>query len=334
MMTLSRESDPLLSRSSNGTPVILQEGPQSIFETLNHLTWDCWILIASKIVRMFSYGILAVILMIYLQTLHFTDAEIGLLFTLILVGDAVLSIVLTTHADRWGRRFTLILGSVIAIMTGFIFSTSTNFTVLLVTGVLGVISPSGSELGPFMAIELSALSEISLPAQRTALMAWYNLFGSLAAAFGALVCGYILHYLQYNVHYSIRKCAQLALILYTLIQLVQLSLFYKLSALVEAKHSPQATSTSLPGFLGIHKSRHIVLLLCLLFAMDSFGGSFVLQSIVSTWFFNTYHTDTLLLGSIVFWCNIAAGRRGRGVWVCNGYGNGFGHVYVYGSCTY
>lgn len=82
----------------------------------------------------------------------------GLIFTLTLLGDAIISILLTSNADKWGRRNTLILSAIISIFTGITFATQTNFWVLLMASTIGVISPSGNEIGPFMAIELSGMS--------------------------------------------------------------------------------------------------------------------------------------------------------------------------------
>jgi MFS family permease len=60
-------------------------------------------------------------------------------------------------------------------------------------------------------------------------------------------------------------------------------------------------------FLGLHKSKTIVVKLSFLFMLDSFGGSFVLQSIISGWFHTTYNTSYETLGAMVFICNIVAG---------------------------
>ena len=67
------------------------------------------------------------------------------------------SIVLTSQADKMGRKKTLIISSVLAIFTSLIFASQSNFWVLLVSAIIGVISPSGNEIGPFMAIELSGM---------------------------------------------------------------------------------------------------------------------------------------------------------------------------------
>ena len=280
---------------------------------LNELNRDAWLLMGSKAVRLYSYGYLAVILVIYLQSLpSMTDASIGLLFTGTLLGDAMISLYLTSHADHIiGRKNTLLIGSAIAITTSIVFATSANFTVLLLTGILGVISPSGSEMGPFMAIELSSLSQVTTDAQRTYLMAWYNLFGSLSSALGALSCGIIVTYLMHS-GYDLRSAGSSVLMLYATVQTLQFIMFAFLSSAIEVPATTTANgSVKSPresqGFLGLHKSKWIVFQLSLLFMLDSFAGSFVLQSIISAWFYDRYHTASTTLGTIVFNCNIAAG---------------------------
>ena len=282
------------------------------WKVLQRLHRDAWLLILTKGIRLFAYGFLAVMLVIYLESLSFTADQVGILFTLTLLGDAALSILLTSHADRWGRKKTLIGGCMIAIITSFVFATQKNFYILLVSGILGVISPSGSEIGPFMAIEISSLSEVCSNQERTAIMAWYNLFGSFFSAFGALTCGGIIYLMNLPYEHAGSFC----LIIYGLIQTTQLILFFQLSSEVEVKDTYRSSKIGYDNInepdqraacLGLHKSKWIVLQLSLLFMLDSFAGSFVLQSIISAWFYDTYHTSSRTLGSIVFCCNIIAG---------------------------
>lgn len=146
--------------------------------SLFHLSLNGWLLFFSKTIRI-SYSFLAVMLVIYLQEVGFADDSIDFLFALTLLGDALISIVLTTHADSWGRRRTLLIGSALAILTSIVFAIKSNFYLLLISGIIGVISPSGNEIGPFMAIGLSALSEVTSASSRTSILAWYNLGGPL-----------------------------------------------------------------------------------------------------------------------------------------------------------
>ena len=71
---------------------------------------DARLLFATRGLRMFSYGLVSVVLVLYLAALGLRDASIGLLLGLTLAGDAAISLWLTTHADRFGRRRVLLVG--------------------------------------------------------------------------------------------------------------------------------------------------------------------------------------------------------------------------------
>src|SRR6185503_8303045 len=133
---------------------------------------------------MFAYGSLAVILVLYLTAAGLDAAAIGALLTLTLVGDTLISLYLTTHADRIGRRRTLMIGALLMAAAGAVFTSNTSFVVLLLAATLGVLSPSGAEVGPFLPIEQAALTEVVPAERRTNIYAWYNLTGSVATATG------------------------------------------------------------------------------------------------------------------------------------------------------
>ncbi|MGZ9163526.1 MAG: MFS transporter, partial [Candidatus Deferrimicrobiaceae bacterium] len=66
-------------------------------------------LFSTRIIRLFCYGFLSVILALYFARIGLPERQIGLLFTLTLAGDAGISLWLTTSADRFGRKRTLIV---------------------------------------------------------------------------------------------------------------------------------------------------------------------------------------------------------------------------------
>ena len=138
---------------------------------------------------MFGYGFLSVVLVLYLAPSGLSGAQIGLLLTLTLLGDAAISLWLTTHADRIGRRRVLLVGAVLMMAARARLRATPVFAVLLVAATIGVISPSGNEVGPFLAVEQASLTQLVDPTARTRLFAWYKLVGSFATAFGALAAG-------------------------------------------------------------------------------------------------------------------------------------------------
>src|SRR5207302_3759773 len=83
---------------------------------------DGWLLFLTRFIRLFAYGALSVILVLYLTSLGLTEPQIGTILTLTLAGDAVISLFLTTRADRIGRRRTLMVGAFLMAGAGFFFA--------------------------------------------------------------------------------------------------------------------------------------------------------------------------------------------------------------------
>ena len=273
-----------------------------------HLTKDGWLLFATRFVRLFAYGSLSVILVFYLVSVGLTETQTGLLLTLTLVGDTVISLALTTRADRIGRRRMLIIGAVLMTAAGVVFASTSHFGLLLVAGTVGVISPSGHEVGPFLSIEQAALSHVVTDRDRTTTFAWYTLAGSLATALGAFVAGAGTHWLQDMGAAPVRSY-RAVVVLYAILGLVLAALFQRLSRAAEATSlgERRALQLTVAGLSGLNRSRDIVVKLSTLFALDSFGGGFVIQSFAAYWFHLRFGVDPGSLGTIFFWANIFAG---------------------------
>jgi hypothetical protein len=154
------------------------------------LTADGRLLFATRSVRMFAYGFLSVVLVLYLKADGLNEKSIGFLLTMTLLGDTAISLWITTAADRIGRKRMLILGALLMAMAGIVFVMTNNFVLLVIAATIGVLSPSDKEVGPFLSIEQAALSQTIADEHRTAIFAWYNLVGSVTAAIGALVGGF------------------------------------------------------------------------------------------------------------------------------------------------
>lgn len=275
---------------------------------LQHLTRDGWLLIATRFVRLFAYGSLSVVLVFYLIGVGLSEAQTGMLLTLTLVGDTVVSLYLTTRADRIGRRRMLMAGAVLMAVAGLVFASTKNLWLLVLAGTVGVISPSGHEVGPFLSIEQSALSHVVSDRTRTEVLAWYTLAGSFATALGALAAGSATRVLQTTVMTPVGSY-RMAVVLYAALGVVLAVLFSRLSRAAEATTlgEKRAFQATFAGLSGLDQSRHVVVKLSALFALDSFGGGFVIQSFAAYWFYLRFGVNPGTLGAIFFWANIFAG---------------------------
>ncbi|HIJ67907.1 MAG TPA: MFS transporter [Deltaproteobacteria bacterium] len=271
------------------------------------LSKDGSILFITRMVRLFAYGSLSVILLIYLAQIGLSDTQIGLLLTLTLLGDTIISLWLTTRADCVGRRRMLLAGAGLMVFGGTLFALTTSYAVLLIAAIIGVISPSGYEVGPFLSIEQSALSNIIPDEKRTQIFAWYNLAGLFTTALGAIVTGILVQLLE-NAHITPVASYRTIIVGYAALGFLLAALFCALSPLVEV---PVESSCEVPSEFrkrfGLHRSKSIVFKLSALFSLDAFAGGFILQSILAYWFYKRFGVQPALLGSIFFGANILAG---------------------------
>src|SRR5882672_6733900 len=274
---------------------------------LSNLTRDGWLLFLTRFIRLFAYGSLSVVLVFYLIGLGLSESQTGLLLTLTLAGDTVVSLYLTTRADRVGRRRMLIIGAILMAAAGLAFAFTHNFLLLITSGTIGVISPSGNEEGPFLSIEQAALSHVIPSRVRTEVFAWYTLAGSLATALGALCGGALTNALQKTAVAPVVSY-RVVVICYAVLGAALALIFTRLSAAAEVSAPGEQSATgTLKSFLGLGRSRQVVAKLASLFALDSFAGGFVVQSFAAYWFYLRFGVDPGTLGVIFFWANIFAG---------------------------
>lgn len=157
---------------------------------------DAWLVILSRACRMFAHGANSLIIALFFSALKFPDSHIGLFMTLTLLGDVVLSVFLTLVADGFGRRRILFAGAFLMVLAGAAFAFSENYWILLAAAVAGVISTTGSDFGPFRAIEESTISHLTTPKTRSDVLSWYVTTSSLGSAAGTEFSGHAVDFLR------------------------------------------------------------------------------------------------------------------------------------------
>lgn len=265
------------------------------------LTLDGRLLFATRMVRLFAYGLLSVVLGLYLIEVGLSEREAGAVLSLTLLGDAGISLWLTTHADQLGRRKMLLVGAGLMLLAGVVFAVTRSLPVLILAAIIGTISPSGNEVGPFLSIEQASLSQLIPDKARTRIFAWYNLVGSIATATGALVGGGLASGLQTSGASELNSY-RANLLIYAGLAVVLMVLFSRMSGAIEAPPRQMVVNR-----LGLHKSQRVVFKLSGLFALDAFGGGLVVQSLVAYWFHVRFGTESAKLGAIFFGANLLAG---------------------------
>jgi len=278
--------------------------------SLRGLDRDGRLLFLTRVLRMFGYGFLAVVLVLYLAALGLDGFTIGAILTLTLIGDTVVSLWLTTSADRIGRRRVLVAGALLMAVAGLLFAATSWVPLLVAAATIGVISPTGNEVGPFLAVEQAALSQATPDARRTPTFAWYNLAGYVATAMGALAAGFVSQSLL-AAGLPEADAYRAIVIGYAVVGLAMAAVFGLVGPAVEVPSAlPSAAGPAGAGIgrrLGLgDRSRGIVARLSALFALDAFGGGFIPQSLMAYWFHLRFGVEPAVLGAIFFGANLLA----------------------------
>ena len=196
---------------------------------------DVKVLCLQRFVRLFGYGASYLILVHFLTSHGFSDARVGLFMTMTVLGDAIISLVLTTITDNVGRRRVLAVGATLMSLSGIVFATMSNYWILLLASVVAVISPSGSEIGPFRTVEESILAQLTPKEIRSDVFAWYTMIGTAGAALGTLLSGWTIQILKSKDGWTSEGAYRVVFGVYATLGLIKLALNFGLSKAVEAE---------------------------------------------------------------------------------------------------
>lgn len=263
--------------------------------SLDWLSKDGKLILSARISRAFAYGFLSIIIGIYLKLAGFSEIQIGIVLSATLVNSVIFTLLASFYADRIGRKKILIIYGILMGVSGAIFLATNNFVALIVAALIGTINVTGSETGAFLSIEQSVLPQtVNDAKKRTAAFAIYNTVGTLAMAAGVLLSG-LPEFIGQAFGFSQIDSIKPLFLLYSVIAVAVTVIYFLLSKNIELKADPadkkeQSTLSA--------ESKKRIGKLSALFAVDSFAGGFVIQSIVSYWFFTRFGADLPTLAII------------------------------------
>ena len=263
--------------------------------TLDWISQDGKLLLWARTVRTFSYGFLSVILAIYLKLIGFNEILIGVVLTATLVNSVIFNLLSSAYADRIGRKKILTLYAVLMVISAVIFFFTNNYVALIIAALIGTINVTGSEVGAFLSLEQAILPQtVNNIKKRNSIFALYNMVGTFAMSGGVLVSG-LPNFLEQ--HYGLDQISAIKtlFVFYAILALVVMAIYLTLSKGVEIQPK---NGQSIPQNKISPQTRGIITKLSSLFAVDSFGGGFVIQSIVAFWFYSRFGADLTMLSYI------------------------------------
>jgi len=246
----------------------------------------------TRALRGFADGMVSVLLASYLSALGYTPLRVGAIVTGTLLGSAVVTLLVGLTGHRFSRRRVLLGAAGLMLATGLGFAGVTAFWPLFLIAVVGTMNPSAGDVSLFLPIEQAALVDTVSGPERTVTFAWYNLSGAFAGALGALIAGVPIALAQGH-GWDLVWAHRSGFVLYAAAAVGAALLYGRLSPAVDGQRV-QATTAPL------RKSRGIVLRLAALFSLDSFGGGFVVQSLLVLWLYRRFGMSVQITGAILF----------------------------------
>jgi MFS family permease len=243
-------------------------------------------------------GLVSVLLAGYLSHLGFSPFQIGAIVTGTLFGSALLTILLGLIGHRVALRRVLLGASVLMVATGLAFAGLQSFWPLLIAAVLGTLNPSAGDVTVFLPAEQAVLAQAVPAPVRTSVFAWYNVCGTFAGGIGSLFAG-APAVIAAALSSSVILAERASFVLYAGIGGLVAALYRGLPrvALSSTSH------TAVP----LARSRRTVLHLAALFSLDSFGGGFVVQSLLVLWLHQRFGLSVVTTAQIFFVAGLAAG---------------------------
>jgi MFS family permease len=250
------------------------------------LSRDARLVFIAKTTRTFCYGALGVLVPVYLARLGLDARGLGLAVTLTLLSSAALTFAVQRPAGRWGPRPALLGLAVLSVVAGALFLVARDPWLVVLAAMLGNLAVGTGETGPFQALEQVVVTRASTRERLTQTLSLYNLIGYVASAFGAALIARL-------------EAPATIFTLFLAGALVQVVTYSRMRPVPPAA-APSGTRATTP-------SRPLVRRIAALFALDSLAGGFVIQSLVTYWFYTRFGLDLAQLGWIFFGTQILSG---------------------------
>jgi MFS family permease len=250
-------------------------------------------LVLTRALRGLADGVVSVALAAYLTALGFTPFQVGVIITGTLLGSAAVTLTVGLLGFRLSRRRILLGAAALMVLTGLGFLGLTGFWPLLVVAVVGTLNPSSGDVSVFLPTEQAALAHTAEGTARTMAFAWFNLAGTLAGAVGALASG-LPAVVAARRGLPLASVERAVFVLYAACAVVAALVYRTLSPAVEVDVGAARPRRALA------ESRAIVLRLAALFSVDSFGGGFVVQSLLVLWLSRRFQLDARATAGVFF----------------------------------
>ncbi len=255
---------------------------------------DARLLMSARAIRGFGDGFTALLLPVYLIGLGLGPFQVGVVTTAAMLGSAALTLAVGLAGHRVPARRLLLLSCGLMLATGLAFSQAQAFWPLVVVAFVGTLNPSSGDVSVFVPLEQAMLAQAGPDATRTQRFALYNVLGAVGVALGALSVA-LVDPLAAALMRPRDDVIAGAFVLYGLLGAM---------AFVVYRRLPREAGVGAAPRTALGPSKRRVYGLAALFSLDSFGGGFLVQSLLALWLFHRFGLTLSAAGAFFFWTGI------------------------------
>ncbi|RQS14526.1 MFS transporter [Burkholderia sp. Bp8998] len=253
-----------------------------------------WLILASRGMRGFCDGFIAVLLPAYLLSLGLSKLDVGFIGTTTLLGSAIATITVGMLASRFTQRRMLTFAAALMVATGIGFASFSTLWPLFVIAFVGTLNPSSGDVSLFLPLEQSRLAQAADGDARTALFARYSLVGAVSAAVGSLAAGLPI-WIASHAGIPALGAMRGMFVVYAVTGVAVFVLYRRL---------PRADTHASKAAPPLGPSRPIVMRLAMLFSVDAFAGGLVINSLLSLWLMQRFGLSIAAAGQFFFWAGL------------------------------
>ncbi len=234
-------------------------------------------ILAVKFIRVVISSIISIILPVFLLEEGYDVGFVGIIVSITLLSNIPFNIIVMLFIRRWKERKVLTILALLMAVSPLLFAWNISPAIVVLGAIIGLVSANGTETGPFQSIDQAIISAKAGDTNRTNLFSVYNFVGYAGMSLGSLFSG--LPDFLATVGFGIQNM----FFIYAALALLQGIIYFSMREL-------DAMPKDNRGFHFNPATKPVVTKLSLLFAMDAFGGGFVVRVLLTTWFLFKYNT--------------------------------------------
>ncbi len=259
---------------------------------------DPYLFFAGRFVRDGARSLMAILAVIYLVEIGFTNSQVGVIFGFSLAGGFVISVIVMLTSRGVSTRTWSVVNMLITALAGVLLIVSNDFWILIIGGFFGSYAASGAHWGGMMQLEQTGIAAVVPQQRRTRAYSNLTIASSAGRAIGALLAGLstlLINTFEWEPISAYHAILWLYVGMHGIAALVYL-------ILSKAVHPQSIDSNNTSSFFVNPfkaRARRPILTISSLFAIDSFAGGMVFESFVSFWFFTKFGMSAAAIGGLL-----------------------------------